>query len=193
VNKKISKSNNNSWVFWLTGIFVILAIIVFTFALIRIQDKKSDISFEVTNRNLNENPIPELRKFRVVRIIDGDGLIIIGSDEIEINIRLAGIDAPEINQPFGIESKESLEALIGNRLITMDDPKKGKYGRYIANVFVEEVWINREMVEKGYAWYDKINSSDYSLQLAEKEAREKALGIWRTANPIPPWEWRSEN
>jgi micrococcal nuclease len=193
VERKENKKSNGSWVFWLTGIFVILAIIVFTFALIRIQDKKSDISFEVTNRNLNENPIPELRKFRVVRIIDGDGLIIIGSDEIEINIRLAGIDAPEINQPFGIESKESLEALIGNRLITMDDPKKGKYGRYIANVFVEEVWINREMVEKGYAWYDKINSSDYSLQLAEKEAREKALGIWRTANPIPPWEWRSEN
>jgi micrococcal nuclease len=193
VERKENKKSNGSWVFWLTGIFVILAIIVFTFALIHIQDKKSDISFEVTNRNLNENPIPELRKFRVVRIIDGDGLIIIGSDEIEINIRLAGIDAPEINQPFGIESKESLEALIGNRLITMDDPKKGKYGRYIANVFVEEVWINREMVEKGYAWYDKINSSDYSLQLAEKEAREKALGIWRTANPIPPWEWRSEN
>jgi endonuclease YncB( thermonuclease family) len=193
VDIKENKKSNGSWVFWLTGIFVIMAIFVFTVAIMRIQEKKSDASFEVTNRNLNENPIPELGKFRVVRIIDGDGLIIIGSDEIELNIRLAGIDAPEINQPFGIESKESLETLIGNRLITMDDPKKGKYGRYIANVFVEEVWINREMVATGYAWYDKINSSDYSLQLVEKEARGKALGIWRTVNPIPPWEWRSEN
>ena len=193
MDRKENKKSNGSWVFWLTGIFVILAIIVFTFAIARIQEKKSDASLVFKSDSLAENPMPRPGEFRVVRVIDGDGLIIIGMDEIELSIRLAGIDAPEINQPFGIESKESLEALIGNRLITMDDPKKGKYGRYIANVLVEKVWINREMVANGYAWYDKINSSDYSLQLVEKEAKEKALGIWRTANPIPPWEWRSNN
>jgi hypothetical protein len=46
VYRKENKKSNGSWVFWLTGLFVILAIFVFTVAIIRIQDKKSDISFE---------------------------------------------------------------------------------------------------------------------------------------------------
>jgi micrococcal nuclease len=193
VDRKENKKSSGSWVFCLTGIFVIVAILVFTFAIVRIQEKKNDVSFETTASELNEAPVTKLGEFRVVRVIDGDGLIIIGSDEIELSVRLAGIDAPEMNQPFGIESKEALERLIENQLITIDEPKKGKYGRYVANVFSDGAWINKEIVASGYAWYDRINSNDNALLAAEEEARKNDLGLWGTKNPVAPWEWRSNN
>ena len=44
-------------------------------------------------------------------IYDGDTLRLIDSDR-ELKIRLCGIDAPELKQPLGIESRDYLRSLI---------------------------------------------------------------------------------
>lgn len=72
-------------------------------------------------------------------------------------IRLMGINAPEIRgeeRPQGLESKAWLEERIqpGDKIViqTVKDTK-GKYGRYLAWVYVGDVNINELMVEQGYA------------------------------------------
>ena len=46
----------------------------------------------------------------VVRIIEGDRLIIEDAAKKRYTVRLADIDAPERNQPFGKEASRSLAA-----------------------------------------------------------------------------------
>jgi micrococcal nuclease len=49
------------------------------------------------------------------------------------------------------------------------------------------------MVREGWAWaYREYLRGPYVSEFinAEREAREKRLGLWRDANPTPPWEYR---
>jgi micrococcal nuclease len=77
-------------------------------------------------------------------------------------VRLYGINAPEVRgdeRPAGLLSRDFLRELIDGKevLIRTLMDKKGKYGRYIAEVFVEQdgAWINTSdaLVAAGHAEY----------------------------------------
>jgi len=53
--------------------------------------------------------------------------------------------------------------------------------------------INREMVAEGMAWaYRQFLERPYASEYlaAENRARTSRAGLWRDANPRPPWEFR---
>lgn len=98
------------------------------------------------------------------RVIDGDtieAVIDLGFNiKFVEKIRLLGINAPEI---FGVKkgseeylrgllAKEFLEKRLANGFVvkTQKD-KKGKYGRYIGELFVDNVNVCDEMVKKSLA------------------------------------------
>ena len=122
-------------------------------------------------------------------VVDGD--TIKGNvDSKRITIRLVEIDAPEMNQPFGVESKRFLKKLIENKKVTLISEGKDRYGRTLGELFVNKDNINETMVKSGFAWvYDRYVKSSllYSYQ---DEAKSKTLGIWQSENPIAPWVWR---
>ena len=122
-------------------------------------------------------------------VVDGD--TIKGNiDSKRITIRLVEIDAPEMDQPFGVESKRFLEKLIENKKVTLISEGKDRYGRTLGELFVNKDNINEKMVKSGFAWvYDRYVKSSllYSYQ---DEAKSKTLGIWQSENPIAPWVWR---
>ena len=122
-------------------------------------------------------------------VVDGD--TIKGNlDSKRITIRLVEIDAPEMDQPFGVESKRFLEKLIENKKVTLISEGKDRYGRTLGELFVNKDNINETMVKSGFAWvYDRYVKSPllYSYQ---DEAKSKNLGIWQSENPIAPWVWR---
>ncbi len=77
-------------------------------------------------------------------------------------IRLARINAPEIRgeeRPQGLLSRDFLRGLILNKKVVLHTFKdeKGKYGRYLADIWIEKDgnWINVNdlMVSEGYAIY----------------------------------------
>lgn len=104
-------------------------------------------------------------KAAVTRIVDGDTIIVdidlgFGVWLREQSIRMANINAPEIrgsSREKGLESKRFLEYIILNKWVTIKTEKdrKGKYGRWIATVLLEEdnnlIDINRKMVAEGHA------------------------------------------
>ena len=53
--------------------------------------------------------------FKVVRVIDGDTFIIEGGERV----RMIGIDAPELKDLYGVESKNQLKALIQNKHVKL--------------------------------------------------------------------------
>ena len=65
-----------------------------------------------------------------------------------------------------------------------------RYGRLVADIKIGSRWINKELIEEGYAWHYKRYSKDLELAESELNAKKEAKGLWIAHNPVPPWEYR---
>ena len=70
----------------------------------------------------------------------------------KIKIRLANIDAPEKDQPFGKQSRDSLLELVGKKQIQIDSRAVDQYGRTVGFISVDGLNVNQEQVRRGMAW-----------------------------------------
>ena len=132
----------------------------------------------------------------VVGVADGDTVTVLDADKVQHKIRLSGIDAPEKSQAYGNQSKESISDLVYFKAVTVETEKKDRYGRDVGKVLVNGVDVNLEQVQRGFAWHYKAYEREQSANdrklydLTENEARAARRGLWRDAEPIPPWEFR---
>lgn len=98
---------------------------------------------------------------RVVSVYDGDTITVdislgLGIYKKDETIRLKGIDTPEVRgseKEAGIKARDYLRERILNKEVIIKTYKdsKGKYGRYLAEIFIDGENINKELVDKGYA------------------------------------------
>jgi endonuclease YncB( thermonuclease family) len=127
---------------------------------------------------------------RVVGVSDGDTITLLTTENQQIKVRLAEIDAPEKAQAFGNKSKQSLSDICFKKVALLDVQDVDRYGRTVARVMCADVDANAEQVKRGFAWvYDRY-VKDQSLYSIQSDARENSRGLWRDAVPIPPWEFR---
>ena len=129
---------------------------------------------------------------QVLRVVDGDS-ISVKIDKTSYRIRLAEIDAPEMAQPWGAESKAALIEKLQNKEVAIEVIDVDRYGRLVARVFLNGRQINREMVAEGHAWVYLEYLRDQSLLRPEAAARKEKHGLWRSGTQIPPWKWRQNN
>lgn len=109
-----------------------------------------------------------------------------------ITVRFLGINTPETvdkqrgEEPYGKEASQFTQEKLENAKkieIEYDNnsDKQDKYGRTLAWIWVDDVLLEEELVKNGLAeTYMLQNNYRYagSLQLAEKSAKDKNLGIW---------------
>ena len=119
----------------------------------------------------------------VYAVTDGDGVRVCGLD-----IRLAGIDAPEYDQPYGRQAKAALRSMTMWRRVEIETRGTDRYGRTIARVWTGGLDVNREMVARGYAWNEPRYRPHYRKE--ERAARADRIGLWSGNRPTPPWEYR---
>lgn len=124
---------------------------------------------------------------KVVSIHDGDTIAILQGKQ-QIKVRLFGIDAPELKQPYGKKSKQFLANLVAGEIVEVEENGKDRYKRTIGTIFLNDKDINAQMVANGYAWAYRKFSKKYTAH--ESQAKKQRLGLWRDKGPIPPWEWR---
>lgn len=125
----------------------------------------------------------------ITKVYDGDTITIALENQEQVKIRLYGLDAPELKQSFGKESREyllNLCPLQSQAMVRVMD--KDKYKRVVGIVYCDEVNANEKLVENGFAWAYREYSSNY-ISL-ENKARKNHLGLWSEANPIKPSEFR---
>ncbi len=133
---------------------------------------------------------------RVVGVADGDSITVLDANKVQHKIRLSGIDAPEKKQAFGNRSKESLSALAFDKTVNVETSKRDRYGRQIGKVLINGRDVNLVQVERGMAWFYRQYQRDQSpndrrlYEAAENAARAGKRGLWRDADPVPPWEFR---
>ena len=128
----------------------------------------------------------------VTDVTDGDTIKIEHQNK-QIKVRLAGIDTPELKQVFGLESKKALEQKVLYKKVFIDGEKEDRYGRLIADIKIGSRWINKELVEEGYAWHYKQYSKNQELANAELKAKKSFKGLWKDDDPISPWNYRKIN
>ena len=129
----------------------------------------------------------------VAHTIDGDS-ILVKVDRNKENLRLYGIDAPEIGQEFGTEARDFVRERTAGRAVTVERLGSDRFGRDVAIVRLPDGRsLNAELVRHGYAWWSRRHAPD-NLELAdaEREARSQKRGLWHQAEPVPPWVWRAE-
>lgn len=142
---------------------------------------------------------------RVVAVSDGDTIKVLDETNQSIKIRLAGIDAPERDQPFGNASRKHLENMVAGEQVRVESIKHDRYGRVLGKVWVrpsdcsrcgKTLNVNHAQILSGMAWWYRYYASDQSeedrgrYESAEQEARARGWGLWAEPQPIPPWDWR---
>lgn len=119
----------------------------------------------------------------VTEVSDGDTLKL-SDGKI---FRLYGVNAPEVKDPYFEEAKVFTENLVLGKKISFEQEanyKIDKFGRELGYVFIDGANLNIELVRNGLArvvLYEKRAKIKYQDELlsAEKEAKEKKVGIWR--------------
>lgn len=130
---------------------------------------------------------------RVRRVIDGDTVVIEGGERV----RYVGIDTPERGEPFYGEARERNRSLVQGRVVRLeicDEEERDKYGRLLAFVYVDAVFVNRLIIEDGLA--RRLIIPPCGLPVAvefkrlERRARKRRLGLWgplrRKTHPPAP-------
>ncbi len=150
-------------------------------------------------------PVGTARAGRVVEgvvraVYDGDSVLLTTRERTRLKVRLYGIDAPETKkrtkpgQPYGDVAKRTLMNKIQGRPVSVEVIAIDQYQRSVAVIRYSGRDINREMVEEGMAWaYRQYLHGAYASEYIGSEARARSLraGLWRDANPRPPWEFRN--
>ncbi len=87
---------------------------------------------------------------KVEKVVDGDTFIADGK-----SFRLLGVDSPEKGQKCYEDAKNFLRKEIENKTVFVlyGLKKKDKYGRYLVYVFSGKEFINKRLIENGFAVY----------------------------------------
>ena len=128
-----------------------------------------------------------------IAVIDGDTIVLEGNERV----RLIGVDTPETKDPrkpvqyFGRQAYEFTKRLVDGLKVRLsyDWNKKDKYGRTLAYVYLEDgTFLNAEIIKQGYGFaYRHFLFKYYDLfKEYEREAREKAIGLWSNVEGQEP-------
>jgi micrococcal nuclease len=130
----------------------------------------------------------------VEKVIDGDSIKVREEGGSEVHeIQIEGTDAPEAKQDYGAQSTEALRKMVLDRKVRITWTKKDNFGRRLAQVYVGDEQINRNMIRDGHAWHFKRYNQSKELAQLEEEAKKSKRGLWGRENPQAPWDYRKEN
>ena len=133
----------------------------------------------------------------VVKVFDGDSFIVALAQGERVEVRLAGIDAPEKNQPYADSARAALRGMVLDQKLRLEVLDIDRYGRKVVRAFrvSDRMDVNAELVRRGHAWVYRRHAYDESLYDLERDARERKVGLWALpeAEREPPWRWRREH
>jgi micrococcal nuclease len=126
------------------------------------------------------------KEYTVSKAIDGDSIVL----ETGEQVRYIGIDAPEMGKQSGGPQFYAKEATAFNKQLVLlkkvrlefDAERHDTYGRLLAYVFVKNLFVNGELVKRGYARAmikpPNVKYKDLLIKY-QNEAMSKEIGLWQ--------------
>lgn len=137
----------------------------------------------------------------VDRVVSGQTIEVSGSGLQTAQVRLIGIDAPDLQQqPWGQAAKTELQQLIGSKpvILEFDLQTTDAFKRQLAYVWQNQLLLNEQMVKVGWALFEPRSPNqkyDQRLERAQEQARLMGQGIWNHEQPmrLTPSEFRRQH
>jgi len=156
------------------------------------------LSAALTGAVLTPPPYDESRA-SVVRVVDGDTIVVRVSGFYERVVRYIGIDAPESTRSrkdcFGEQAKEIHRQIAEGKTLRLerDTSEADRFGRLLRYAYLPDgTMMNELLVRMGVAIarsYPPDTKHQAQLRLAESQAHAEGRGLWgacRAAKPTPP-------
>lgn len=126
----------------------------------------------------------------VSHVTDGDTLWVRpAAGGAPVQVRIQGIDAPEICQPFGIQARDALAARVLRRPVQVATRARDVYRRSVGRVSLAGHDVGAWLVAGGYAWSSRYRNRAGSYAREEAQARAARLGLW-ASSAIEPRHFR---
>ncbi len=132
---------------------------------------------------------------------DGDTCRVQIGDGVWLNVRLAGIDSPEVphgkkkpGQPFGEAARIFLNDQVAGKTVILRQNDLDPFNRPVVELVLGQVRVNLRMVQEGYAeaYRGKAKRLDRPPYLeAEAQAKAAAKGIWALKGYVSPSVYRA--
>lgn len=131
---------------------------------------------------------------RVVRVTDGDSLWLepLGG-AAPVQLRLVGIDAPEICQAWGAQARAALAEWVLGQQVRVHTVGRDTHGRTLGTVYLDARNINLLMVQEGHAWSSRFKYDRGPYVAAERMARALGRGLNQGGGAIEPREFRRQH
>ena len=124
----------------------------------------------------------------VERVIDGDTIKVHIGNKVE-TVRYIGVDTPETVhptrsvEPYGKEASDFNKKLVEGKTVRLefDVQQRDRYGRLLAYVYVDTLFVNAELVRQGYAQVLTVPPNVKHVELFVRLQREAILanrGLW---------------
>lgn len=104
--------------------------------------------------------VPPIESGKVVKVYDGDTITlatVLYDVAYRFSIRLNGIDTPEMKggsaheKELAIKARDELSKRLMNQIVTLKNITTEKYGRVLADVYLDDECINDWMIRQGHA------------------------------------------
>jgi endonuclease YncB( thermonuclease family) len=81
---------------------------------------------------------------------------------------------------------------VGGKFVRVEQTDVDRYGRIVGHIYVDDLWVNGQLVKTGNAWVYRRYAKSTELFSYEQEAKQNGVGLWALpeAERMPPWEWR---
>jgi len=119
-----------------------------------------------------------------IKVIDGD-TIVVRCDKRQMTVDLAGVDAPELGQPWGKEVRSFVRDMVEKHQVTVEVIEAGETGG-TARVLVAGQDLSRLLAERGLAWA----TAGGGFEGLTEKAKSAPCGLWLDGEPVPPWQFR---
>jgi micrococcal nuclease len=137
---------------------------------------------------------PQVYEARVTRVSDGDTVWVQPlSGGRYRKLRLDGLDAPEICQGGGTESRDSLAQRVLRQRVTVTERRLDEHGRGLATLDHGGTDVGGWMVSQGQAWSYRWRRSLGPYQAQETLARAQRRGLFAQADAELPRAFRQRH
>jgi micrococcal nuclease len=127
---------------------------------------------------------------KVIRVVDGDTVVVQFSNKAVATVRMIGVNTPETVHPnkpvekYGKEASNYTKKRLTNKTVTLefDVQIKDKYGRLLAYIWMGKELYNETLVKEGYANVMTIQPNvkyQKKFLAVEQAARKAKKGLWK--------------
>jgi micrococcal nuclease len=121
----------------------------------------------------------------VVYVVDGDTIDVRLSNNQPEKVRYIGVNTPESNEPCYNEATQANRFFVEGKTVRLvaDRGERDPYGRLLRYVYVDNLFVNRALIEQGYGetvYYSPNRAFLETFKQLEREARAANRGCHPT-------------